>query len=208
MLIAKWENPCRWEGERLDFGHLGGTALTGDPNSWFPELWDWLRTTFSIKSMLDVGCGVGFAQKFFAEQGLFSYGVDCEQVLEHHLLGPAFREAHDLTLSRWEAPLDTFDLVWCCEVAEHIEERFVHNVVQTVARNCHKVLAFCAAPVGAGGYHHVNCQDPQYWIEKIEVAGLTYDPNLTVQARRLCPEAYGRSRDNYFLRSGLIFTRK
>jgi SAM-dependent methyltransferase len=208
-----WLNPCKKDGTPLRFDHLGGTAIEGDPDSWYPELWDWVVRTFDVASVLDVGCGVGFSTRFFYESGLLVWGLDAEPVLEKHLfVGYDHLEqsiiAHDLTTGCWTRD-DTWqtDLVWCCEVAEHIEERFVQNVVDTVTKNCRKVLAFCAAPKGAGGYHHVNCQDPPYWIEKLEAAGLTYRPDLTEQGRALCPEAYGRSPRNYFRRSGLIFTR-
>lgn len=207
-----WTNPCSDGGERLDFGHLGGTSTEGDPDSWYPELWDWLVREFGLGSVLDVGCGVGHAQKFFFDRGLLTWGLDCEGVLARHLLRETSEKpgliVHDLTTGPW-GWVDTTraDLVWCCEVAEHVEEQFVDNVVRTVADNCYKVLAFCAAPAGAGGFHHVNCQDPPYWVAKLEAAGLTYRPDLTDHARSLCPEGNGRSARNYFRRSGLIFTR-
>jgi hypothetical protein len=99
------------------------------------------------------------------------------------------------------------DLVWCCELAEHVAPEFEDNVVRTVTETCGKALAFCAAPPGAGGYHHVNCQPSEHWIRKLEAAGLCYRPDLTEHARSLCTEANGRSAHNYFRRSGLIFTR-
>lgn len=203
--IPCWDNPCLREGgERLDFGHLGGTSTVGDTDSWFPELWTWLVGDFSALSVLDVGCGVGYAQRFFIDAGLEAIGLDCEQMRPYHLL-PEHLRSHDLTTGPWVGE-SLFDLVWCCDVAEHIEEQFVQNVIDTLVKNCGKVLAFCAAPCGSGGYHHVNVNDGPYWINKLEAAGLKWRQDLTEKGRSLCPASYGRSPYNYFRRSGLVFT--
>lgn len=213
-----WQNPCSREGGmRLDFGHLGGTSTAGDLDSWFPELWDWLVRDFNVESMLDLGCGVGFTQRWFQERGVHAEGLDCRQVLDHHVLRsthPSWLQAHDLTTGplRFRSyPHSTrkpFDLVWCCDVGEHLGGEFVDNLVRTVVDNVEKVVAFCAAPPGSGGHHHVNCQPGEWWVEKFISAGLTFLPVLTEHARYLCPgDAYGRSPHNYFRRSGLVFTR-
>lgn len=199
-------NPGR-HGRRLDFGHLGGTSVGGDPDSWFPEMWDWLAKKYSLQSMLDIGCGVGQAQMYFERKlAVATLGIDCEQVLKHHVLkDPRYFDAHDLTTGPYIGA-SKFDLVWCCEVAEHIEEKFVGNLLETVVANCRKVFCLCAAPKGAGGYHHVNCQDSPYWIEKFESAGLKHQPDLTAEGRRLSPGAVNGRCVSYFARSGLIFT--
>ena len=198
-------NPCSHGGKRLAWGHLGGTSVTGDPDSWFPELWDWLIKQFNITSMFDVGCGVGFSQKWFHDNNIDSMGLDCEQMRAFHLIKDRF-VAHDLTVESWFSG-NQYSLVWCCEVAEHIKEKFSNNLIDTLAGNCGRVLAFCAASVGAGGIHHVNCQNPPYWREKIEKAGLVYDQSLTDQAKGLCGPTNGRGKQNYFARSGMIFLR-
>lgn len=210
----EWANPCRLGEPLLAYGHLGGTSKGGDPDSWYPELWDWVLRTFGVWSVLDVGCGVGHTSRWFYDRSLTLAvtGLDCQQVLDHHLLKDVSAPfagsrlvAHDLTTGpRGELGAD---LVWCCEVAEHVAPEFEDNVVQTVAMNTRRVLAFCAAPRGAGGHHHVNCQDPPYWVDRLTAAGLTHRPDLTAHARSLCTEANGRSAHNYFRRSGLIFTR-
>jgi hypothetical protein len=213
---SDWANPCRLGDPLLEYGHLGGTTRGGDPDSWFPELWDWACRTFHVRSVLDIGCGAGHAMQWFYRRSDFIDvgGVDCEQVLSHHVLRPNEGRgvalwAHDLTTGAIDltATEGRHDLVWCCDVAEHVEEKFVDNVVKTLAVNTGKVLAFCAAPKGAGGYHHVNCQDPPYWVDRLTAAGLAHRPELTAHARSLCTEANGRSAHNYFRRSGLIFTR-
>lgn len=180
------------------WGHLGGTAKGGDEHSWCPELWMQLLSELpSNGRVLDVGCGVGYSQRFFHEAGFETIGMDCEQMRSHHLLPLKFT-AHDLTTGPWlsETP---FDLVWCCEVVEHVFESRVQNVIDTLVKNCCGTLAMTAAPVGADGCHHVNCQNPPYWINKIEAAGLLYQKELTERLRKL-PGLY-------FQRTGMVFKR-
>lgn len=202
--------------------HLGGTTAEGDPDSYFPELWDWLVEHFKVSSMLDIGCGTGLTQKYFEmyHPEVETMGLEGSQkVIDYHLLKDKVVK-HDLYTGpccMWH-PLDfykMYDLVWSCELAEHVEQEFVGNVIQTVVLNCNKVVAFCAAPPGCGGYHHVNCQPKEYWIEKFEQAGLKYQPELTQTALDLCggkdnlkgwPNKH-RCDHNYFRRSGIILTR-
>lgn len=209
MTTPAFDNPSlNTDGEtRLDFGHVGGTSTVGDPDSWYPELWTWLIREFALTSMLDVGCGIGLTQKFFEESGLRTVGLDCPQMTKHHVLNnPSVFIGHDLTEYAWFCSRVN-DLVWCCEMAEHLEERFVDNLIRTLVSNCDRVLAFCAAPPGAGGYHHVNCQPVEYWMDKLTAAGMVFDAERTQLARGLCDASHGRSAGNYFGRSGLIFTR-
>ena len=209
MNIPSWDNPStKNSGDRLAHGHLGGTTTEGDPDSWFPELWTWLIEKFDIENALDVGCGAGISQKFFHDSGLTTMGLDGYQTgLDCHKLKdvvPTPLVCHDLLLG----PMLFFrpyDLVWTCEVGEHIAPDKVANFVETVALNCKKVLAFCAAPPGCGGYHHVNCQAPEYWRELLEQEGLTYSAEYTEIAHSLTGEGYGRGPRNYFARSGMIF---
>lgn len=200
-----WDNPSLKRGETLIWGHLGGTATGGDPNSWYPDLWTWLIEKFDLRSALDVGCGVGYSQKFLQDSGLGTLGLDCLQMKEFHLLKDRF-VAHDLTSGPYIRQ-DRFDFVWCCEVAEHLEERFSWNIVETVAQNCNKVLAFCAAPPKSDGYHHVNCQLPLYWRGRIEAAGLKYNEELSNFAHENFNVKCGRTKEHYFQRSGQIFLR-
>lgn len=200
-------NPCG-KGRELVEGRLGGTSDAGDPDGWFAEMWLYLVREFSLKSALDVGCGVGFAQKFFHDCGLDTLGVDGSQlVLDHHLLKdqPGRVLRHDLATG----PLLTgrvFDIVWSCECGEHIPAEHSQHFVDTIAKNAGLLVAVCMAPGGAGGHHHVNCQDPDYWVGRFAAAGLRHEAELTEYCRSLCDESNGRCQRNYFRRSGLIFT--
>ena len=69
---------------------------------------------------------------------------------------------HDLLTSSYYMPVD---LVWSCEVAEHITETKVDYYIKTLCNG--KIIAMTHAFPNQVGHHHVNCQPSEYWIEKI-----------------------------------------
>jgi len=202
-----WENPNVKDQGCIHDNHVGGTEQGGDPSGWHPEVWDLLCSRFEINSMLDIGCGVGTSQLFFERNGINNLGIDgTDKVIPFHRMVNNLI-IHDLTLGPFKH--GDFDLVWSCDVFEHIEEKFIQNIFDTLNASNAKIIAFAAAPVGWGGYHHVNCQNPPYWIEKMAefCSGYTYDEALTTECRTISPiGSYGRNQ-SFFQRSGLIFTK-
>lgn len=53
------------------------------------------------------------------------------------------------------------------------------------------------------GYHHVNCQPEEYWIEKLASIGFALDAEYTKLSRGL-----EMHRDAYWQKTGLIFTKE
>ena len=75
------------------------------------------------------------------------------------------------------------DFVNCVEVVEHIEEKYVNNLMDTLC-NGKYVLITHAFP-GQDGWHHVNCQPSEYWIEKFSNRGYTFDEKQSLFLRKL-----------------------
>ena len=116
----------------------------------------------AIRSVLDVGCGIGVWLSVFAARGIETVGVDGDYVSRDELLIPGSQfVAHDLT-----APLDLhrrFDLVVSLEVGEHLDANAAERYVASLVRHGDVVLFSAAIPF-QGGVHHVNEQWPAYWI--------------------------------------------
>jgi SAM-dependent methyltransferase len=185
-------------------GTLGGTSVEGDKDSLFPELWTWLRDEYKLISVLDAGCGCGYAMKCFEALGMVPWGLEGSRVvIDHHLMpGSVFR--HDFTKGHWDYIFRKFDMGWSCECGEHIPEEHSRNLVRTLTRNVRKVIAFCAAPPDCGGHNHVNCRESSYWVNLFAEEGWVECPGLSEFARSLCPENGYRGPRNYFRRSGIL----
>jgi SAM-dependent methyltransferase len=172
--------------------HLGGNAAGGDPRTFYPALWAWLVRTYKVRSVLDVGCGEGHALAHFASLGCQTVGID--GLPQCKFAGADFI-CHDMT--RGPARVDHIDLVWSCEVAEHIAPEFVEHYLATLCQG--RVVAMTHAVPGQGGWHHVNEQPAEYWIERVEARGYRLDRDHTPYARLLAKD--------YFAATGLIFTK-
>jgi len=180
-----------------DHPHLGGNILEGDFATYEPEMWQWLLDRFKFKTVLDVGCGGGYSTRWFHDQGCKATGLDglrenveatCDRVPGPHLL---------CDLSKPLPVVADVDMVWCCEVVEHIQEKHLDNLLAVLTRG--KLLAMTHAGVGQGGWHHVNCKPEQYWIQHLESVGMKLLPVETQAGRLLCDPSH------HFAQRGLIF---
>lgn len=185
-------------------GHLGGYIKGGDPATQSPILWEWLVKHAladtgggMVHTVLDVGCGEGHALDVFHRLGCAALGVD----------GIAQDRAdvvqHDYTTGPAPIKRQWFDLVWCCEFVEHVEEKYLPNVMLSLAMG--RLVAMTHAFPGQAGYHHVNCQTQDYWVGAMAAYGHRLDPIRTAVARAIAKTSEDPAFPSHFARSGLIF---
>lgn len=164
--------------------HLGGHAshLGGHANMTHLDqgLLQWLIQHFNIKTMVDVGCGLGGMVHLASQLGLTSIGIEGDQSAINNSIIPNQIILNDFTK---EFPqLDhVFDLGYSCEFLEHVDQQFMDNYFK-VFEKC-KYLVVTAAPPKWPGDHHVNCQTHQYWLNQFAKRGFIYDMDLTKTLR-------------------------
>lgn len=174
---------------------LGGNVVGGDPDTFCPEVWQALIDAYHPTSMLDVGCGEGHAVQWFWDHGVSALGMDGLYENVRNAVIPHSIVHCDLTERPFLFPVD---LVWSCEVAEHIEERHLDNLLMTLWNG--DMIAMTHATPGQGGHWHVNERPAQYWIERICARG--YEALDPMPLRALVT-----GRKNYFSLTGLLFRR-
>lgn len=129
-----------------------------------PILIDWYKP----KSVLDLGCNTGQWLKWFRENKVEIVGIDGDNMIDELQIPRRMFICADLTkdinLNR------KFDLVLCLEVAEHLEEQYADILVDTAVRHSDTIF-WSSATVGQTGFHHVNEQPLEYWIEKFNERG-------------------------------------
>lgn len=148
--------------------HLGGHMHV----AWVDEpVLDYLIDRYNVRSMLDVGCGLGAMLDLARSKGLYASGVDGDPQIHHYLINH-----HDYTIGPYRGPRPV-DLIWCVEFVEHVEEIYQENYLATFQDG--RVLYLTAAYPGQGGYHHVNEQPVEYWIDLLEAHGWELDREAT-----------------------------
>jgi len=172
-------------------GHNGLTHLDEGALDWFKNL--------GHKSFLDIGCGPGGMVELAEQKGFYVLGIDGDHTLERY--NPKNFILHDFTTG--PAPVnEIFDIGWSVEFVEHVYEKYIPNYVQAMQK-C-KNLVMTHAVVGQTGYHHVNCQDPPYWINTMKNYGFRLDQTLTNQLRRV--STMGKKKKHRFLeKTGMYF---
>ncbi|WP_298361378.1 glycosyltransferase family 2 protein [uncultured Litoreibacter sp.] len=177
--------------------HLGGNLMHGDGLTITPRLWQALVDRFAPRTMLDVGAGQGHAAAYFGRAGLHAHGIDG---LASNVDTAVFPIAqHDFVTGPYVYPCD---LTYCVEVAEHVEETYVDNLLDTLTNA--PVIVMTHAEPGQRGHHHVNLQPASYWIEKMEARGYA----VSIDNPRFREVAAAEMSGSFFSRSGLIFLKR
>jgi lipopolysaccharide biosynthesis glycosyltransferase len=176
----------------------GLCIVHGDPETYTPGLWRWVHAKLKVGSVLDLGCGEGHCARFFKDLGCRVLGVDGSILAKRDSVIPECHAVHDFVTGPFLME-DTFDLVWSCEFVEHVEERFIENILDAFRASRRYVMLTYAEP-GQKGWHHVNCQPESYWIAKLARIGFTLDPVLTAESREVAEPGHYR-------RKGLLFVR-
>ena len=124
----------------------------------------------SIKSVIDIGCGIGTWLRAFSENGVeVIRGVDGDYVDPSQL----YIALEYFTPADLAKPLNLeghYDLAVCLEVAEHLDARAGSELIGTLTKLAQLVLFSAAAP-GQGGIGHVNEQWLGYWRRLFEARG-------------------------------------
>ena len=146
-----------------------------------PDVAGILIKYYNPRSVIDIGCGCGIYIKAFHDLGIEDViGYDgSKHAIERGLL-PAKMIMHDL-----REPLcinRKYDLCLCIEVAEHIENEYSKQLVETLV-NASDIVFFTAAAPGQGGLHHVNEQPFKFWEEIFRSFGFQKD-HLTEEVRK------------------------
>jgi SAM-dependent methyltransferase len=139
-----------------------------------------VRTEFTPRSVLDVGCGTGAILAILQSWGICSHGLEqSEAALE--VCQTRGLDVRKFDLERDELAKEDADVVVSLEVAEHLPEAIVDRYVEILCQG--NVVVMTAAQPGQGGTDHVNEQPHSYWISKFADRGFAYHEKLTEKLR-------------------------
>lgn len=181
-----------------NLSHLGGYLSSGDPFTWMPDIWGFLLIKYELKSVIDIGCGMGYNLSWFQHQNLEICGVEGHPDAVENSVVPEHVIQHDFTLAEY-VPRKNYDLAISTEFVEHVESQYENNWMR-ILDQCRYFL-MCHAVPGQKGHHHVNCQTSEYWIERIQTRGFVHNSELTGKFRKTTeriPTKWGRNTLMFF----------
>ena len=163
--------------------HLGDNMGGGDGATDFSsDLWPWMVKKLGVKSLIDVGCAEGHALHAFKALGVEKL-LGIEGLPQNVAKVKVPCVVHDLT--KGPCIVEGFDWIWCSDVAEHIEEQYVGNFLATLANGKYLAMVQGGPGMGRSGWHHVNNQPSEYWVEKLKIVGFQVDDELTSQSKAI-----------------------
>lgn len=178
-----------------DKPHLGGNLSKIDPDTFSVNVWKFLIEKCQFNSVMDVGSGLGFTSKWFIDHGFDVTSIDGLPENAKNAVVPTIE--HDLTKSSYIK--ENVDIVICIEVVEHIEESYIENLLETLC--CGKFLLITHAIPGQKGYHHVNCQPSEYWINHLKEKKFSLLEQESIHIRTLAAQDGAK----WIAQNGMLF---
>jgi len=116
------------------------------------------------KSILDFGAGAGKYVKIFTDYGVPTIGYE-----------PNIEQIQKIACSRnnifKEIPSGTYDLIWVCDVLEHVTEAEIDDVLRAIQKKAGKYIIFSICDSSLWGKYpdetHVTCKSRIWWENKI-----------------------------------------
>jgi len=124
-------------------------------------------------NVLDLGCGIGSYISQFEENGHPCLGVEGLYMEQH-----ANRNIINQDLSR-KCEFDFYGTVISLEVGEHIPKKYESTFLDNVTKHSDGMVVLSWAVVGQTGIGHVNCQDNDYIITKMNEQGFRYNGEIS-----------------------------
>lgn len=177
--------------------HLGGNNIEGDPYTFSPRVWDYVVNRFAIKSVLDLGSGMGYTAAYFNRRGLHVIAADGLAENVEHAVYPTVKI--DLTEHFIKANVD---LVHCQEVVEHVDAEHLEKVLTSLANG--KFILMTNALPNQGGEGHVNEQPIEYWVEHLKRYNCHVLAEDTNRIRKIADEEGAR----YLAKTGTLYANR
>lgn len=183
----KESEPANPYNEEYFHKHCGPIPYDRSHPEWlkfFSSVADWIVRTINPGTVMDLGCAKGFLVEALRDRGVEAYGIDISSY--------AISQVRDDLKSFCKVvpvtdPLaESYDLIICIEVLEHVTEREVRIAIQNISKSTADVL-FSSTPNDFDEPTHVNVRPVLYWLELFYEAG--FYPDLTVDVSFVTPQA-------------------
>jgi hypothetical protein len=118
--------------------HVGG-FIFNDSGTYEPHVWRWMQSRLNVTTVLDVACGLGISTDFFIRQGMRPTCLEgSKEALANQKWSPYLTKYKPTTFQdfiigppkQFTASTPFFDAAWSAEFLEHMEEKYLPNVMR------------------------------------------------------------------------------
>jgi 2-polyprenyl-3-methyl-5-hydroxy-6-metoxy-1,4-benzoquinol methylase len=169
----------KFYGGKGDKPHLGGFTYQIDMGGVSTNLWRFMFGQLAVRSIVDLGCGMGVSSSFFLSQGVDVLCVEgSSDAIANSRIPKERIVEHDFSLGPWW-PSATYDAVWSVEFVEHVGRQYMENYMPIFKK---AALVFVTSS-GNGGWHHVEVHEKWWWRARMTAEGFIFLNDLTKQVR-------------------------
>jgi GT2 family glycosyltransferase/2-polyprenyl-3-methyl-5-hydroxy-6-metoxy-1,4-benzoquinol methylase len=179
-------------GEEYYAKHLGGVPYQRNEPHWlkfFGDIAESVVRALNPRTVLDVGCAMGFLVEAFRQRGVHAYGIDISEYAISQVIKdtqPFCRVASATEPLPSDFP-NRYDLITCIEVLEHLPEHDARIAITNMASKTECIL-FSSTPHDFEEPTHVNVQPVIYWLQLF--AEHDFYPDLRFDASHISPQAF------------------
>lgn len=171
-----------------NFAYANGMAYERG-NGWeevFGNHADRIVKEIAPKKTLDVGCAKGFLVEALRDRGVLAYGID----LSEYAVSKVREDIRQYCKAKSVLELagETYDLITCIEVLEHLPQEQVPLAVKRLCEASDDIL-FSSTPFDYAEESHLAVHVPSYWAEQFAYHGFYHDVQydcsyISIQAMR------------------------
>ncbi len=171
-----------------NFAYANGMAYERG-NGWeevFGNHADRIVKEIAPKKTLDVGCAKGFLVEALRDRGVLAYGID----LSEYAVSKVREDIRQYCKAKSVLELagETYDLITCIEVLEHLPQEQVPLAVKRLCEASDDIL-FSSTPFDYAEESHLAVHVPSYWAEQFAYHGFYHDVRydcsyISIQAMR------------------------
>lgn len=149
-------------------------------HEWNFGMGKYVTNKLGLKSVIDLGCGIGSFLSGVKSAGASEIsGIEVGYENAKPFLVEDVSDKIKYGNLSIESDFGQFDAAVSVEVAEHLLPEHADVFVKNLCKSSSRMIIMTAARPGQPGMYHFNCQNPEYWIEKIKKQGFTYRDDLT-----------------------------
>lgn len=124
------------------------------------------------KTVLDVGCAIGYLVESFRDRGVSAEGIDISDYALSMVRDDI--KPYCMKQSVTDNITKKYDLITCIEVLEHLPAGDIAFAIENICNSTNMVI-FSSTPFDYNEETHISVHNPEFWAEQFAYNGFFHD---------------------------------